>query len=203
MAGGARGIHYIEAEGAESSTSTVNSVSAESDQGSEKVLRAALNVITTGVSNYNWGAAGLGNLRRPVSEPLRCFKCNEPGHIAAQCQAGVQSRSSTLVCFQCNQPGHFKRDCPQTVPSKFIQEWTAPKEVSRVTCFRCNNVGHRATECRTDITKDCSFCQKKGHVMNDCRLKNNRSGHSKGAAAISTGPSKNDVTQAETGSTWD
>lgn len=199
--GGTRGIYHMEAEGTEASTSAINCVN-ESDQGSERVLRAALNLIASGATNYNWGSAGLGSMHRPGSEPRRCFKCNEPGHIAAQCRTRIQNKSSNLVCFQCNQPGHFKRNCPQVVGSKFTQRQTSSKEVSGVTCFHCNNAGHRAADCRTDITKSCSFCQKKGHLVNDCRLKNNRTKRTEDTTAARLVLSKNDVTEAEMGPTW-
>jgi len=36
---------------------------------------------------------------------MRCFNCNEIGHVAKKCP--------TLKCYLCQQLGHFQTDCPQ------------------------------------------------------------------------------------------
>ena len=38
---------------------------------------------------------------------MRCFECNEPGHMKRDCPSVKKRR-----CYECNQPGHFQRDCP-------------------------------------------------------------------------------------------
>lgn len=40
---------------------------------------------------------------------MKCFNCNEKGHLANFCP---KSRVERGVCFGCRQPGHAARDCP-------------------------------------------------------------------------------------------
>lgn len=44
--------------------------------------------------------------------PKRCRRCNEVGHLAAQCRGPDRSKQ----CFNCHQEGHMARDC--TIPAE-------------------------------------------------------------------------------------
>ncbi|GJQ76241.1 hypothetical protein Trydic_g1978 [Trypoxylus dichotomus] len=46
---------------------------------------------------------------RPRSE-VRCFNCNQEGHISNKCLRPKRDRGS---CFECGSMGHQKRNCPQ------------------------------------------------------------------------------------------
>ena len=43
-----------------------------------------------------------------LKEPITCFNCRRPGHIARQCPAG-RSRGA---CFSCGRYGHIAAKCP-------------------------------------------------------------------------------------------
>ena len=44
--------------------------------------------------------------------PLRCYTCNEEGHVARNCPKKPQQR-----CYNCGKPGHMKRECPEAISS--------------------------------------------------------------------------------------
>jgi hypothetical protein len=80
---------------------------------------------------------------------IRCFNCDEVGHIARNCPNEV-----IKSCTRCNEPGHDDTNCPN------------------VKCFKCNRIGHRSYECKAsrDIEK-CINCKNVGHTAEDCLSK--------------------------------
>ena len=52
-----------------------------------------------------------GERQRPI---VRCFYCNQPGHIQRHCQAyQSQLRQQPRRCYTCGKVGHLQRDCRQ------------------------------------------------------------------------------------------
>lgn len=48
-----------------------------------------------------------GNSATENKRAVRCFRCNDFGHIARWCKLKKGD-----VCFRCRKPGHFARSCP-------------------------------------------------------------------------------------------
>ena len=83
-----------------------------------------------------WGRGGVNGGRRGKIDPpqmgnprftgaaVRCYSCNQEGHISTSCPWGVK-------CFQCQGLGHVAAHCPQ------------------VRCFACHQMGHIAPRCPT------------------------------------------------------
>ena len=46
--------------------------------------------------------------RREVSRDMKCFKCNENGHISRNCP-----KNKDITCFSCGKKGHYARHCVQ------------------------------------------------------------------------------------------
>ena len=83
-----------------------------------------------------WGRGGVNGGRRGRFDPpqmgnprftgaaVRCYSCNQEGHISTSCLWGVK-------CFQCQGLGHVAAHCP------------------KVRCFACHQMGHIAPRCPT------------------------------------------------------
>ncbi|GKA03164.1 reverse transcriptase domain-containing protein [Tanacetum coccineum] len=51
-----------------------------------------------------------------------CFNCNQPGHVAKDCQEiakrvtpinSINSLNNLRVCYECGSPDHFRNTCPK------------------------------------------------------------------------------------------
>jgi len=106
----------------------------------------------------------------------KCFRCNEVGHIEANCpnpakpkpcplcgKPGHDFRDCSLstICFRCHRPGHINRDCPEARP--------LPKPM---VCGICFGSGHHRVGCRrgpsdapNTAQARCMVCGSFGHFM--------------------------------------
>ena len=88
------------------------------------------------LNKATWGRGGVNGGRRGRFDPpqmgnprftgaaVRCYSCNQEGHISTSCPWGVK-------CFQCQGLGHVAAHCP------------------KVRCFACHQMGHIAPRCPT------------------------------------------------------
>jgi len=60
--------------------------------------------------------------------PLTCFRCQDPGHRAADCKAPPKERK----CFRCQKEGHLARDCDVRPPDRAKKKTSASEEVREV-----------------------------------------------------------------------
>jgi len=84
---------------------------------------------------------------------VKCFNCNEYGHMAFQCITEKKYRP----CYLCSSTIHQVRDCPQKL------------------CFKCNLMGHKIKDCpykrSSNCLGRCNRCGIIGHLTNECREK--------------------------------
>ena len=84
----------------------------------------------------------------PSPAPIICFRCNQPGHIKADC--------THLVCRECGAiDSHPTYRCP-----------------TRQYCQNCSQTGHNRNDCpfthNDDPSKPCTMCGDHGHVAATC-----------------------------------
>ena len=66
------------------------------------------------------------------SDQTTCYRCNEPGHIAAWCP--------TLTCYRCQGSGHLAKFCSQGVPNMQQQK-------GDYFCYKCGYQGVTVKNC--------------------------------------------------------
>ncbi|CAB0037871.1 unnamed protein product [Trichogramma brassicae] len=112
-----------------------------------------------------------------------CQLCKRPGHIAKSCP-------DLPKCQLCQKIGHTARDCKREISCQYCQQkgheadtcWKLhgrpdgkPNDNNRPRCERCK-LSHKTEKCRTDISKECTFCKIKGHTLDECRNKSKKNG---------------------------
>ncbi|KAL7298553.1 hypothetical protein TKK_0008328 [Trichogramma kaykai] len=117
----------------------------------------------------------------PLTEP--CQLCKKPGHTAKSCP-------DLPKCQFCQKIGHTARDCKRELTCQYCQQkghkadtcWklygklnSKPSDNNKLRCERCK-LNHKTEKCRTDISKECTFCKIKGHTLDECRNKNKKNG---------------------------
>jgi hypothetical protein len=68
---------------------------------------------------------------RALERPVKCFRCQEFGHVVADCKSAEPRQ---VACYRCGGPGHFATNCPEEAPK----------------CYSCGESGHlaRSMRCR-------------------------------------------------------
>ncbi|KAL7289541.1 hypothetical protein TKK_0016515 [Trichogramma kaykai] len=115
----------------------------------------------------------------PVTEP--CQLCKKAGHTAKSCP-------DLPKCQLCQKIGHTARDCKREIMCQYCHQkghgadtcWklhgkpnSKPSDNNKLRCERCK-LNHKTEKCRTDISKECTFCKIKGHTLDECRNKNKK-----------------------------
>jgi hypothetical protein len=85
-----------------------------------------------------------------ISNQKACFKCQQPGHISANCTNPEVSRApKPRRCKTCNAEGHVATDCPEQL------------------CHGCGEMGHPRLSCRNKPII-CHNCKMVGHLSYAC-----------------------------------
>lgn len=51
-----------------------------------------------------------------VGQPLRCYNCQKPGHMAKDCR--VPKKKETRKCYNCGLEGHLSKNCRKPKKNK-------------------------------------------------------------------------------------
>ncbi|KAL7291078.1 hypothetical protein TKK_0015208 [Trichogramma kaykai] len=113
-----------------------------------------------------------------------CQLCKKANHTAKNCP-------NLPKCQLCQKVGHTARDCKREIVCQYCEAkghgadtcWKLHGKPGNKTsgnnnklqCERCK-LSHKTEKCRTDISKDCTFCKIKGHTLDECRNKNKKNG---------------------------
>ena len=84
------------------------------------------------------------------NDMVKCLVCAQEGHLPDTCDK--------LTCAVCGSNDHFTRTCPQ-----------------RTRCKRCREPGHELSSCHHKLAATraeivCDWCQRVGHIEDDCEL---------------------------------
>ncbi|XP_024200388.1 cold shock protein 1-like [Rosa chinensis] len=114
--------------------------------------------------------------------PLRCFNCNELGHVARKCV-----KPKCRKCYKCGQKGHVVRECTQPKVMREMTHQQAPAraaaapvriapvgQVANHKCFNCNEMGHVGRACTKQKNLVCFTCGQTGHFSRDCTQQQGR-----------------------------
>jgi hypothetical protein len=111
--------------------------------------------ITAGTSRYRapiGGAATPQGMSGFPAETRTCYRCNRPGHLAANC---TDTGAPLAVPPPANPPANPLLDA-QAVRG-------AP--IPRGRCYTCDQLGHYSTTCPLST---CRQCGQRGHTMLRC-----------------------------------
>ncbi|KAK9933060.1 hypothetical protein M0R45_020273 [Rubus argutus] len=121
----------------------VDDVSCRDSQGKGKALAETSSATGTrgGSSKRQWthqqAPARVAAAAIRQVAPLRCFNCNEVGHIFRFC-----TRPKSRSCYSCGQTGHIARECTQPQGNQQRQQ---PQEQTRVIAIGQQSTGVEGT----------------------------------------------------------
>uniref|UniRef100_A0A8C4TFR4 CCHC-type domain-containing protein n=1 Tax=Erpetoichthys calabaricus TaxID=27687 RepID=A0A8C4TFR4_ERPCA len=102
-------------------------------------------------------------------QPKMCRKCEQEGHVAADCK---QEK-----CKNCGELGHLTRNCREKIMCHLCGEKTHSFRscpLSYEKCKNCGELGHLTRNCREKIM--CHLCGEKTHSFRSCPLSYRKGG---------------------------
>lgn len=93
-----------------------------------------------------------------------CFKCKEPGHLAANCP---NDAGQSDICYKCGSTEHKLSQCPKFDGNNL-------EDLPYAKCYVCQKEGHMARNCTQNKNGAypkggaCHGCGGTGHFVRDC-----------------------------------
>ena len=91
-----------------------------------------------------------GNEQKQINEEIQGIAEPTTTALRKEGQEALATREP-LICWRCSETGHKKKDC-----------------VKLPFCINCGRERHVVSRCRQPVKENCNYCNRMGHVVENC-----------------------------------